>query len=852
MPTAVRRLWRDRPRLIAVLLLALAGLAASGLQSTSALVLAATLDENWRGEYDILVTQAGHDPAETGLLHSDALVDAATGRLSVADLDLIRALPGVDVAAPVSLVSFAADDLIGAPALWLPVPVSADGVIGAPEAFRICVTGTVEDPTGQRQIEARDVLAFAYLPTYLDVVRGEGTMGEPRDIPLADAPTLTPAEGSLHFVSGVRDPATGTITLGIPVAPRPAATVALVDPVAERALLGDGADFLDPLIDYAGDAASGIVVIDHAPPDMALHVTVEQFAEVTAGVPGSERYLQEISSAQGFSSVDNGNVPPRLVEGAATTLVDEYDVDVSALLDPFGDAMVRLGDLTAEQIAFYEPTSIAWAPRSVSGPSYLLPPDIASSGIGARIEPKGYASFGAYTQAPVSADAPAGSVTDYSKLFGTVGRGPRGETLPPRFEVVGEITPAELGAVLDSPAAAPLGAYDVPVPSLTSGGERGAPAPSITGFGIPGTNPIAIGSLSMLDGLDVERPISAIRIRVAGIDDYTPAAQRRLLNAVGALQALGFTATIVAGSSPQPLDVVVGGYAYAQTAEGGGQSIGDLGTIEQTWSRLGAVREADTAVSATGLALLSVSVLAVAMTFVVVQFAGISARRQTAGVLRGLGWRRSRIRRWFLAEDAVAVGLLLIAGAVAVALASVGWVTAAAVGTVVAVALVTLALCSTLAARPPRPRAERAERTAAAGLTFARMARRQITSALGSRVVLAAAASVLVVAVTAAIVAVTQGSELAGTTELAAVALTRGLAPHAALLAIAMASAIVLAVQSERMRPAEIREQGERLRAMGWPRAFVVRLRIAEIAAGIVPGLVVGAAIAVAVAAQVH
>ena len=137
VPGAARRLWRDRQRVVALGLLALTAVAASGLQSTSAAVLQQTLDENWRGSYDILVTQQGKDPVTAGMLHSDALVDATSGRLSRDDLELIRSLPGVEVAAPIAEVTFTPADLIGGPVVWLPhrnseVPMPGGSGGGAP------------------------------------------------------------------------------------------------------------------------------------------------------------------------------------------------------------------------------------------------------------------------------------------------------------------------------------------------------------------------------------------------------------------------------------------------------------------------------------------------------------------------------------------------------------------------------------------------------------------------------------------------------------------------------------------------------------------------------------------------
>ena len=140
LPGGSRRLWRNKPRLVALGLLAATAVAASAMQTTATVVLQQTLDENWRGTYDILVTQQGKDPVTEGLLRSEALVDATIGRLSMADLELIRSLPGVEVAAPIAEVSFAESSLLGDPQLWLPVPVRPDASLENPQAFRISLS----------------------------------------------------------------------------------------------------------------------------------------------------------------------------------------------------------------------------------------------------------------------------------------------------------------------------------------------------------------------------------------------------------------------------------------------------------------------------------------------------------------------------------------------------------------------------------------------------------------------------------------------------------------------------------------------------------------------------------------
>lgn len=870
VPTAARRLWRDRPRLVAVGLLAVTAVAASALQSTSALVLQQTLDESWRGTYDILVTQRGKDPVTAGFLRSESLVDATGGRLSLEDLELIRGLPGVDVAAPIALVSLAESNLVGDPVLWLPMPVRPNASLENPQAFRVTVSSQTDDGTGPRDLATQTVLAFAYQPSYSQVVfdtDGSPLIGPDGEIvyateALADSPRLLSGDSRVQFTGGSYDAATGTIPLGLSLAPHPAANIALVDPVAERELLGDGGAFLDPLLDSADDSDRlPIVVADRADPIVRVTVRVEEFDSVTPGASGAEA----VELAQGTGFLQNGQIAPTIAADATTTVVGDYDVDASADLSPYRENAVLLGGISESLVRPIQELLRAQRsadPRSVLGGRYTIPDDAAQTGEGVRLSPRGYAAFGLYTEAPLSGGAPAGAVTEYAKLFGSVaGGGTEGEPIDSRLEIVGDYDPAELRDLVGDVSFMPLGGYDIVAPSLVAGPEGEASDPgfdgpvplatSLTGFGIPGTNDMAIGSFAILDGLGVERPISAIRIRVLGIDRYTADAQQRLLAAASALEQLGFEATIVAGSSPQQMRVLVGDYALAETDESGRQDIADLGYIEQEWSRLGAVIEADTAVSATSVALLATSVVSVGVLLSVVQLGSIPGRRATAGVLRQLGWRRRRIARWFVAEEAVALTAVGVVGVGAVLLASVPTVAGIAVAISLALVVATSLAAVLLGARAPRATARRRRalpvdsRPGVHGpIAFGgRQARSQVanTWSLGLAMLLITVSIAIGVAVFA------QGRDLAGPTALGAAASARAWIPQGVLAAVTLASGIALAVLSRRMGVERRRDQWAAITAMGWARADVIRAHLAELAFSAVPGVIVGVALAAAI-----
>lgn len=853
VPVAASRLWRDRPRVVALGLLALTALAASGLQSTAALVLQQTLDENWRGTYDILVTQRDKDPVIEGLLHSESLVDATSGRLSLADLALIRGLPGVEVAAPVAQVAYSDTSAAGDPRLWLPIPVRSDASLESPQAFRVTVESTTTDGIAERALAPQTVLAFAYQPSYSQIVfdsSGAPLTDENGDTvyateALADSPRLLSADNRVRFTGSDYDAQTQTIALGLIVDPRPAANIVLVDPVAERELLGDAGAFLDPLV--AATDPFALVALDREPTPINLTVRVEEFTDITPGVAGAEAVQQ----AQGTGFLQNGQIAPRIPDATATTLVGEYTVNVADAVAPYDPGLALLGDVPEEAVAAARSalTAIPVA-RAVLHGRYV----VAADGAPVTLRARAYvAAYDTYSEAPVSNGAPAGSVTEYSKLYGAVGSAQSTQSAqePGEFDVVGTFGVDELRASVGPTSFAPLGAYDIANPSV----DGAALATSITGFGVPGSNDVAIGSFAMLEGAGVDRPISSIRIRVAGIDAYTPEAQQRLLTAASGLQTLGFTATIVAGSSPQKLPVLVADYATAEVNELGQQVIGDLGIVQQDWSRLGAVVEADAAVSATSVALLATCVVAVGLLLSVVQFASIPGRRANAAVLRQLGWRRARIARWLVAEELVGLVAISVVGALAVMLATVPLVASVAVGVSVLLVAVTSAFAVIAGARAPRATVRRQRalapdhepRVTTPAALGVRIARRPIAHSLS----LAVAVLLVTVSVAIGVAVFVQGRELAGPSELGAVASARAWIPQGLLAVVTLAAGITLAVLSRRMALERRRDEWVAIRAMGWARSDVTRAQLAELAVSAVPGALVGVAASAFVAAQV-
>lgn len=216
------------------------------------------------------------------------------------------------------------------------------------------------------------------------------------------------------------------------------------------------------------------------------------------------------------------------------------------------------------------------------------------------------------------------------------------------IDPVGEFDP---GKRKDSLASSPLGIYQqAPVTYKDEDGKvKTVKATTQPGsFVTPAASGVTnIRSASLIKG---EQPIDAIRVKVAGIEGYTKDAAKKIEKIANEIEAMGLHVSIVAGASPQRLDVDVEG----------------IGTVTESWTTLGA---SGTLVSQWDLTniLLSITFIFVAATYVInrVFFWQVS-KENDLRILSLLGWNRKyilkllRMEILFLTSVAWAISLVVI------------------------------------------------------------------------------------------------------------------------------------------------------------------------------------------------
>lgn len=719
MPSALARLWRNRTAVVAIVLVGSLASVASAIGDAAAVRIVMGVDAHWRGAYDILVRPPGArlDLERTaGVVEPNFLDFGGRGGISVSTLAAIRAVDGVALAAPVGLVGFARADA-SAPLTFLPPPPTE------PTLYRLVFTVTANDGLDEHLVQREtDRLLYG---------RGaaEQITSDLKNIDIA--------------VSETGDVTGGRITANVPL-PALRSPILAVDPAAERELLGPSATFLDPLAAVA-DVGRTVATFGHAriPDTFRPAQRILKFAESTEEDPGTTAeqvnlmlgrpVIPLIVSSTAYADLTLrltvarigkplDSYPPdpdslhrlaaaELAAGEGSTDIGVTSLDVGAILLP-----LQLAQLVIDWPGSPSPTQQGsqyvispereYAARLVDRPTYdEVIDESAPTRLRFRLTPRGASepdSVGNPTpgsalelgKEPIYRNSNA---YPFSLLEDFVSQG--ADDQPLYFAPLGEFDLSTLQLPNDPLSYVPFGAYDPPDTELVAGpdgSELPSPVtlkPRMDPAGLLTVPPLVITDIASAELLRGPAPIDAVRVRVADVADFGAAAQARIEEVAGAIAALGLDVDVVAGSSPQQVDIYVPEYRVEQSPPG------DLGWVEQGWTTLGAAERVQRGLSGATVALLALTVLTATISAAGLQVFAIATRRREVAVLRANGWSRRQVLAWLLAE--AVIGALIVAG-----LAAAGWLlgghsfSAAAAGALIAlVYLATAASASILAFR---------------------------------------------------------------------------------------------------------------------------------------------------------
>ena len=585
-PFAVRR-WTFRALLLLVAVLIVS--AAFGLLLSASETTAVQVDEDlaqyWRTTYDILVRPPGYrsDVEEKyGLVRSNALLEISGG-ISFDQYETIKNLPGVEIAAPVAVLGFWNMSLHVDIYPFYPLP---PGVFA-----NVC---TIKEDEGVRihthtstQSFASSLFDFTHRP---DLLRNEQTIGLGSGLVcsfdyegLIAAIEPTEEEALVRINQTLSD---GNYLQKAPLKPEPLSTI----------------------LAQSGLSASGIQAILESEPHKEIFpipLLVNATTYVSLTLSGEAWQLQ---------------IPP-----------DAYSVE----------EILKRGGV---QYVSTLPRQSLWARQNVTISKELLFLQIpATSGLPhpeklVTFSPIRYRLSASPTK--VNALAEAIPVDSTGRRFREKVERPIALRLPYKLITQGIFESEKLKYSTEELTAVPMDLYFPPTAILRYD-ENGVPVepkvlmPTTNADGYLQPPPLALTTMEAARLLAGDDCISAIRVRVAGVDRFSPEAQSRI-EAVAAeiVNRTGLDVDIVVGSSPRPVLVHIPGTGY----------------VEEYWVQKGVSltthREVHRANYLLFAAMLSVCALFIFNT----TSTTVAGRIQEFGLLKALGWRGSDLTALVLTE----------------------------------------------------------------------------------------------------------------------------------------------------------------------------------------------------------
>jgi len=678
----VKTLWKRRER--AALVIASAALIAAAFALFSSASLATTvtadraLSDYWRTTYDILVRSPEYVTEiekQYGLVEANHL-SGTPGGITMAQYELIRDLPDVEVAAPIAMLGYIPRDTIRLSIRDL-LPTGI---------YRVTASAAVWD--GYEFLEASLPGPYYALYYHQDIYSEFQTY-----VP-SDEQRRAFHEEYLRLdlrLGGAQDG--WGFTISIPQFDD-RLLIAAIDPEQEAALMhldqmlvGDNSVYLSddfPRLYSNIDAIIIPVLLNlHDYVEQTMTVRLELVMELSEERDGPSLYeqLSAIEGPEAYQSLPSQVVwedsiqlsRQRQVVGMIMNYVNGEFVDPTSYLRGYG-GMLEVPAPVEYQV--------------VEEPLASLPEDalvLRASPLGLTAAQEGFASY-----VPITEDE-----IEYLETFlwqqppEVVFRelAPSGE-LPRDIDVslqgLFEIDPLlALGGA--SPNQVPLETYLTPLVTLkydAQGNPIEPPAtlrPTLNSAGYLVAPPDILTTLDgarflleesclewvAIDEYPVRRIcsdvredfISAIRVRVAGVDELTPESQAKIeAVAEQIFEQTGLHVDIMVGSSPQPVLVNIPGY----------EDVPELGYVEELWVKKGVSTLISQGMNRADRLLFGVMLLVCGLFLFNANYVGMLGRVPEFGLMQALGWRKRTLFGTLLGEALLLGGLSGTLGALVV------------------------------------------------------------------------------------------------------------------------------------------------------------------------------------------
>lgn len=821
--------------------------------NTADAVLTGDIGKAWATPYDLLIRPPGSETtleASAGLVRPNFL-SGLSGGITEAQLEGIRGIPGVLVAAPIAVAGLvmvptqAPVDLTSL-AGTNPISVFRVGVTVSGEAglshypgetayFVVTPSGTEMADQG-KDLVLHDTLAAAGRTITCSPVPN----GAPQDVTCE-----APHEVCKGYTAGPKSPSGGPVdctrsyAAGLPPGRLGTAAfmlqplvIAGIDPVAEAALAG---------LDRCVTTGRYLSATDAPTPqkdanDPAYYTSVPVLASDRSFL--DEQLNIQVAKAQDPSAVFNGAYMASQAQGWATvaqTSLSATDV-YRAFLDSSSGLISGFSNL--------------WTPESVS---YL---SVGGDALVAQVQEQNPAAF--ENVGAGASNAPPEAQDTWFRQLGVrkIINGFQSGDGPPAWQVVGRYNPDCIPG-FNPLAGGGMDAYSSPQVQLPNGQALG-PTANVAGY--INSPPLLLTTMAgaqllaqpnRYQGGPGPKFISTIRVRVAGTAEPGPVAEARLARVAAEIHAeTGLLVDIIKGSSPKAIGVQLAAGKFGRPPL----------TVTEGWSVKGVGFRFLKAVSAQNLALFGL-VLAGAMVLVgETGYIAVRRRRREFGVLRGLGWRASSVA-WLVELEMLLLGIgaglvALVAGVPIVSRLGLGtssWQLAAIVPMAVAIAA--------LAGLVPALSAARGTTAAAMGSTgdvaitsrqppngLIGVAWREMRGQWRAEGLLGAAAIALGAAILGVVVLISLAFRGQLDTTVLGTYLSGEVRPfHLVLAGLTLIVGAIAAAEVVTLSYLERRSHLGALRALGWPAWAVVKLLAIQatligVAGGVVSALVVLAA----------
>ncbi len=587
------------------------------LAETVRVVVDEELARYWRTTYDILVRPSGTRSAiegHYGLVQGNHL-SSISGGITFQQYEAIRSIPGVEVAAPIAIIS------------WFGLTVLTSGGevqlprLTEPGFYRVVTVLSVHDGWQEQEVRLVEYLYFPSGPVSLSWEEQADLAAHRLQVASPETPLIF--KYTLPFL------------------------LAAVDPEQEAALVG-----LDRAIVsgsyFSGDALPRVHTASlerggnlHA---YFIPVLVNIYPYVQAGVrqeiwrlplSPEEKSFREVLARGGALYLDILPSEEKVGEGRAKYSVEEIHREVAQgrILPLYlwsGLSSLPIAPAQGRVLpgpARYEEIQVPWASR---GPVLEWRPESSLNEAGIRFRPL------------VHWPIPGVREEDWIQIVG---------------EIVGSFDIEKMSSAGDGLADVPLETYYPPLVTLRylEDGSPVEPPRVIRPILHPGSYiqhpPLLLTTLETAKLFNPVDPISAIRVRIGEIDRYTPQAQAMIESIAAEIIArTGLQVDVVVGSSPRRLLVHIPGMGY----------------VEEPWVQKGVNLRVGREVKKVNLLLFGMMLIVCGGYTLNTTLMSMFGRRGEIGLLKALGWQSSTVFSMLMAEAAW-VGL--VSGALGLGLA---------------------------------------------------------------------------------------------------------------------------------------------------------------------------------------